>query len=159
FGSIHRDLGSEFLVVAVADLRLARNEEAEPGAIFAGVPGSLMACDLPILVDVNVFTEIVGVPAAGIDGEVGSGNLDDLTVFRLAFFNDARFYAVDDFRVVKDCDREGVLSVGEPQLISGFENEVCAFASIRQGGLVRTERVAPRRFVLGGSSYRSEKQN
>ena len=84
-----------------------------------------MACDLSILVDVDILTEVISVACAGIDGEVIPGNFDDLAVFRFALFNDSRLHAVHDFRVVEDGDRKRVPSVREAQLISRFENGMC----------------------------------
>ena len=112
-----------------------------------------MACDFSILEDVDVLTEVVSITCGGIDCEVISRDFNNLPILCFALFNDSRLHAVDYFRIVEHGDREGVLSMREPQLVSGLEIEVGACAGVGQDGLVRTERVAPERLALTGNGH------
>src|SRR5262245_24237366 len=80
FGPIHGDLGSKFLIVTVADLGLPRNKQTEHGTVVAGMPGAFVARNLAVLVNVDIFTEVVGVSGALIDSEIVPRYLNHLAV-------------------------------------------------------------------------------
>src|SRR5262249_20249968 len=68
-GAIHRHGRGDFLEVPRSQEERPRHRDARQGSVDAGAPGAVVADDLPVLVDVDVLSEVVDVARLIADGE------------------------------------------------------------------------------------------